>query len=119
MPSPAAGDPPRTRRPGIMRRVLIGLLLLRVMAHVAAPVHLMLRETELIFRTNAARADTRPAFPYEEVTMPRPDGARQIAWLMKREGARPDGGHAGEDDVWVLYLHGNASTIGSRMNVAH
>ena len=25
----------------------------------------------------------------------------------------------GDEDLWVLYLHGNASTIASRMNVAH
>jgi pimeloyl-ACP methyl ester carboxylesterase len=118
MLSPAAGDP-RARGSRTLRRVLIGLLLLVILAYVAATLHLMLRETELIFRTDVARADTRPAFPYEEVTMPRSDGARQIAWLMKRQDTRPDGGPAGSDDVWVLYLHGNASTIGSRMNVAH
>src|SRR5262245_56869807 len=79
----------------------------------------MTQETELIFRTNAARADTRPAFPYEQIDRPRADGARQFAWVM-RAGATDSSDAAGaQADLWVLYLHGNASTIASRMSVAH
>jgi uncharacterized protein len=77
----------------------------------------MSQETEIIFRTTVARADTFPSFPYQQIALPRTDGARQIAWIMAREngeGKREDG-----EDLWVLYLHGNAATIASRMNVAH
>jgi fermentation-respiration switch protein FrsA (DUF1100 family) len=101
----------------LLRRALIGLVLLISFGYSAAMVRLMLHETELIFRTNLARADSKPSFGYEQIDLPRTDGARQFAWIM-RNGSVP----AHDDDArerWVLYLHGNASTIASRMNVAH
>jgi len=103
-----------TRR---VRQVALAIIALAVVAYGAALVRLMTQETELIFRTAAGRADTRPAFPYTQIDLPRTDGARQFAWRMERA---TDGtnGHGGSGD-WVLYLHGNASTVGSRMNVKH
>jgi uncharacterized protein len=101
----------------LLRRALIGLVLLIAFGYAAAIVRLMLQETELIFRTGAARADTTPSFGYEQIDLPRTDGARQFAWVM-RNGASPVG-TADAHERWVLYLHGNASTVASRMNVAH
>jgi uncharacterized protein len=88
-----------------------------VAVYMAAIARLMSQETELIFRTAAARADTRPSFPYQQIELPRTDRARQIAWVMEREKA--EGKRESDEDLWVLYLHGNAATIASRMNVAH
>jgi fermentation-respiration switch protein FrsA (DUF1100 family) len=106
-----------------LRRAVILILSLVVVAYSIAIVHLMMRETQLIFRTDVARADTRPPFPYEQIDLPRRDGARQFAWRMTQGASRPQtraiGDSAELDDVWVLFLHGNASTIASRMNVAH
>jgi len=108
------------------RRALIVLFLLIVCAYAAAIVDLMMRETTIIFRTDVARADARPAFPFEQVDLPRADGARQFAWVMRAASgleargpveSRVRDGEA--SSVWVLFLHGNASTIASRMNVAH
>ena len=101
---------------GRLRRILIVLVALAVGAYAAAVVRLMIEETELIFRTAAARADTPPSFPYEQIDVPRSDGLRQFAWRIERDGAAE-----GEDDrqTWVLFLHGNASTVASRMNVKH
>src|SRR5262245_35424557 len=79
----------------------------------------MTQETELIFRTSAARADTRPAFPYEQIDLPRADGARQFAWVMRAATGNNGDAAGAPGDLWVLYLHGNASTIASRMSVAH
>jgi fermentation-respiration switch protein FrsA (DUF1100 family) len=87
----------------------VTLVLLCVFAYGAAVAHLISQETELIFRNGAARADRRPSVPYQQVDIPRADGARQFGWVIR----------ANEADVWVLFLHGNASTIASRMNVAH
>jgi fermentation-respiration switch protein FrsA (DUF1100 family) len=108
------------------RQALVLLFLLIVCAYAAAIVTLMMRETTIIFRTDVARADLRPAFPFEQVDLPRPDGARQFAWVMrtgsglKAQGSGEKGIGADESSgVWVLFLHGNASTIASRMNVAH
>ena len=111
------------RRPGVevsrWQRALGIVVLLVVLAYAAAILRLMSQETELIFRTDDARSDSRPSFAYEQVDIPRVDGARQFAWVM-RKGVGPTAQESGEgEDLWVLYLHGNASTIASRMNVAH
>jgi fermentation-respiration switch protein FrsA (DUF1100 family) len=92
-----------------LRRVIVTLVLLIVVAYGAAVAHLMSQETELIFRNATARADRRPSMPYRQVDIPRADGERQFGWEIPAAGA----------DIWVLFLHGNASTIASRMNVAH
>jgi fermentation-respiration switch protein FrsA (DUF1100 family) len=91
------------------RRAFVALVAVVVIGYAAAIARLMSQETELIFRTAGARSDFRPSMPYQQVEVPRTDGARQFAWIMPRD----------ESDVWVLFLHGNASTIGSRMNVKH
>jgi fermentation-respiration switch protein FrsA (DUF1100 family) len=110
-----------------LRRLLLAVVLLGVFVYVAAMVHLITQETTLIFRAADARADSRPAFPFEEVDLARPDRARQFAWIMRRDTeskssqARMLGASEAREgaDLWVLYLHGNASTIASRMNVRH
>ena len=112
MRTAATYPPPRRRR----RRATLFLVLLATVLYGGAVGYLMLHETRLIFRTDIARADTRPSFAYEQVDVPRPDGAMQFAWRM------PTAAAAAADSpeaLWVLFLHGNASTIGSRMNVAH
>jgi fermentation-respiration switch protein FrsA (DUF1100 family) len=98
-----------------LRQVVFAIIALTVIAYSAAVVRLMMQETELIFRTAVARADTRPTFPYTQIDLPRTDGARQFAWRLER-AAEGTNGHGGD---WVLYLHGNASTVASRMNVNH
>jgi uncharacterized protein len=85
--------------------------------YAGAIARLMSQETELIFRTAAARADTYPSFPYQQIELPRTDRARQIAWIMERETR--EAARDNDEDLWVLYLHGNAATIASRTNVAH
>jgi pimeloyl-ACP methyl ester carboxylesterase len=107
---PADLAPPRR-----LRRALIALIVIASGAYAAAVVRLMTQETELIFRTGAAHADTQPPFPYERVELPRADGARQFAWRI--EGKPADGKPI--EPTWVLFLHGNASTVASRMNVKH
>ena len=102
---------------GLVRRVVLGLLLLAILAYGGAIVHLMLQETELIFRTAAARADTFPSFPYTTVDLPRSDGAAQFGWRMPADRSAPAAGAL--TNLWVLYLHGNASTVASRMSVKH
>jgi fermentation-respiration switch protein FrsA (DUF1100 family) len=106
----------RPSRRGRVRRVLAAVALVGALAYTAAVVWLMTQESELIFRTDVAKADTRPSFPYEEIDVPRADGARQFAWRMQKDKGDATG-KAGE--IWVLYLHGNASTVASRMNVKH
>jgi uncharacterized protein len=114
----ATGAAPDVRRRlRLVRRLLLVLAALLVTVYAAAVARLMWQETELIFRTAGARNDARPAFPYEQIELRRSDGMRQFAWVMKRGDAPATPVRA--DDLWVLFLHGNASTIASRMNVAH
>ena len=67
-----------------LRQVVLAIIVLTVIAYGAAVVRLMMQETELIFRTAVARADTRPTFPYTQIDLPRTDGARQFAWRLER-----------------------------------
>jgi fermentation-respiration switch protein FrsA (DUF1100 family) len=113
-----AGAVERGAKRNWLRRAVAAVLILAILGYGAALVHLMIQETELIFRTAGARADSKPLAPYTTVDLPRADGARQFAWrLPAADGS--GGGSSGEGPFWVLYLHGNASTIASRMNVKH
>jgi fermentation-respiration switch protein FrsA (DUF1100 family) len=75
-------------------------------------IWLVSQETALVFQAPRVLGDLRPAAPFEQVTIPRADGLRQIAWVM-RTASQPDA-HA-----WVIYLHGNDATIASRLNILH
>lgn len=69
------------------------------------------RETQLVFEAGSTLATGRPGFPYDQIDVPRADGVQQFAWVMRT--ADSDGG------PWVLYLHGNASSLASQVNIAH
>lgn len=112
-PGPANLAPRRSRR---LRQFLVALAVVGSGVYAAGVVWLMTQETELIFRTTVARADATPSFAFQQVDIPRTDGARQFAWRMDRDETN-QGGTA--DETWVLFLHGNASTVASRMNVKH
>src|SRR5215204_4185399 len=90
------------------RRALTALLLTVAFLYVAALVYLVTQETRIVFEAGRPLSESRPSFPYEQIDVPRPDGARQFAWVMRNPGARS----------WVLYLHGNSATIASRVNIA-
>lgn len=95
-----------------MRRVLTVLALVITAVYGLALIGLMSQETRLVFQAGGALDTARPAFPYQQIDIRRTDGAVRYAWLMKQEasaGVRP----------WVLFLHGNAATIASRLNISH
>lgn len=92
-------------------RVLLRLLLLSAIGYVVAVLWLIGQESRLVFQAGSTLAEGRPPFPYEQVDIPRDDAAAQFAWVMPAEDpAAP---------VWVLYLHGNATSIASQVNIAH
>jgi fermentation-respiration switch protein FrsA (DUF1100 family) len=104
---PATGDSPAPRR--VTRaRILLLLALLPVCGYGSAMVWLVTQETRIVFQAGRPLGESRPAFPYEQVDIPRNDGARQFAWVMRNPDAR----------AWVLFLHGNSATIASRVNIA-
>jgi fermentation-respiration switch protein FrsA (DUF1100 family) len=92
-------------------RLLLVVLAIVVVGYAAAVLWLIGQETTVVFQAGRTLAPGRPSFPYSQIDIPRPDGARQFAWVMRR----------GDSDAgpWVLFLHGNAATIASNVNISH
>lgn len=92
-------------------RALVLLLGLVVLGYVGSVLWLMTQETRLVFQAGETLSAGRPPFAYEQLDIPRTDGARQFAWRMPLASPGPS--------PWVLFLHGNASTIASHVNISH
>jgi fermentation-respiration switch protein FrsA (DUF1100 family) len=92
-------------------RFLLLCFLLVAVGYIGAVLWLMAQETRLVFQASTTLGPARPAMPFESIELPRPDGARQFGWVMRRGGT--------DQGTWVLYLHGNAATIGSQVNISH
>jgi len=86
-------------------------MIIAVVGYTAATIWLIRQETRLVFQAGSTLATGRPPFPYEQVDVPRSDGIRQFAWLIRHSGS--------DSGPWVLYLHGNISTIASHVNISH
>jgi len=113
-PAPKYTGPERRKRPRWRPRpirVLLILLLLSVVGYAVAVIWLIGRETQLVFQAGNMLATGRPPFPYDRIVVPRTDGVAQFAWVM------PTGDS--DEGLWVLYLHGNASSVASQVNIAH
>lgn len=93
-------------------RVILALLVLAALGYGAAVLYLVSQETRLVFQAGRTLSATRPDFQFDQIDLPRADGARQFAWIMPAPGASPD-------SPWVLFLHGNAATIAAKVNIAH
>lgn len=96
-------------------RVVLGILLVAVVAYAGAMVWLVTQETRLVFQAGVPLGDRRPARPYQQADWTDGEGAQAHgarAWVM------PAGADAASRP-WVVFLHGNASTIASRMNIVH
>jgi len=89
-------------------RVLLTLLVIAAIGYGGVVIWLMTQETRLVFQAGATLAPTRPPFPFEQIDIPHHDGTQQFAWVMEQPGS----------GTWVLFLHGNAATIASRVNIA-
>ena len=99
--------------------ILIGLVVLLLLAYGSAMVWIVTQETRLVFRAGRALGDARPPFPFEQIDLPRSDGARQFAWVMPYapdEVPASDG--VTSSAPWLLFLHGNASSIATPWNIA-
>jgi fermentation-respiration switch protein FrsA (DUF1100 family) len=90
-------------------RLVVAALALVALAYGGAAVWLMTQETRLVFEAQNRLGPARPAAPWEQVEIPRDDGARQFAWVMRRAG--------GDSGAWAIFLHGNSATIASRVNI--
>jgi pimeloyl-ACP methyl ester carboxylesterase len=94
-----------------LRRALILVGILAVMGYGGAMLWLVVEETAIVFDPKPL-GDLRPAAPFEDVTIDRPAEPRQRLWIMRTPADSPS-------RPWVLYLHGNASNIASRLNILH
>lgn len=95
-------------------RVLAGLVALLVLGYLGATAWLVTHETQLVFANGQPLGDRRPAQPFEQVE-DRADGSGAPiarAWLMPN-AVSP------ETRPWLIFLHGNDATIGSRLNIVH
>jgi fermentation-respiration switch protein FrsA (DUF1100 family) len=92
-------------------RVLLSLLVIAALCYGAAVIWLVRQESRLVFQAGSTLATGRPDFAYEQLHIPRSDGVHQFAWGMRH----------GDSDAgpWVLYLHGNATTVASQVNISH
>ena len=93
-----------------VRRILLTIAVTAALVYAGAIVYLMTQETRLVFAAGRPLAAARPTPPFEQVDIAANDGRRQFGWVMRRGG---DSGSA----PWLLYLHGNAATIASRVNI--
>ena len=90
---------------------MLTLVAIAFVSYSVAVLWLVAQETRLVFQASRTLAASRPDFPYEQVEIPRVDGARQFAWVITPGGAG--------QGTWVLFLHGNAATIASNVNISH
>jgi fermentation-respiration switch protein FrsA (DUF1100 family) len=95
-----------------LRRALIVVGLLAILAYGGAIVWLISHETRIVFEAVQPIGDRRPAAPFEEVWIDRGPDPRQRLWILPAP-ADPD------SRPWVIYLHGNASNIASRLSILH
>jgi len=98
----------------VLRRIVIGVMTGAVVLYGGAMVWLVAQETSLIFRASPVLGELRPKTPFEQVTLQAPGGPRQVAFVM-----RGPSDEAAVERPWVIFLHGNASTIASRLNILH
>ena len=95
-----------------LRRVLFGIAVFALVAYGGAIVWLIANETRLVFQPGQAGAAFTPAPPVEQILSPATPGPRLRIWVMRASAAS-------DSSPWIFFLHGNASTIASRMNVLH
>ncbi|HVL67418.1 MAG TPA: alpha/beta fold hydrolase [Vicinamibacterales bacterium] len=92
------------------RRILLTIAVSAALVYVLAVAYMASQETRLVFAAGNPLAQSRPASPFEQVDLVRPDGLRQFAWILRSP--------AGADSApWLLYLHGNRATVASRVNI--
>jgi fermentation-respiration switch protein FrsA (DUF1100 family) len=98
--------------PRLVRRLLAAAALVAAAVYGGLVLWLVSHETAIVFAPPGELGPRRPAQPFEQVDLPRRDGSRQFAWILRTRtdsDARP----------WILYLHGNSSTIAQRLNIVH
>jgi uncharacterized protein len=95
----------------LLRRTLIVVSILAATGYGAGILWLVTQETAIVYDPKPL-GTLRPAAPFEDLTIDRAAAPRLRLWIMRAASdspARP----------WVLYLHGNASNVATRLNILH
>jgi len=111
--TPKYTGPERRKRPRWRPRpfrVLFVLLGLSTAGYVVAVLWLVIQESRIVVEAGSAPVTAPPSLAHEAIALGG-EPARQIAWIVPATGA--DAG------PWAIYLHGNATNIGSPVNIAH
>jgi fermentation-respiration switch protein FrsA (DUF1100 family) len=95
-----------------VRRILAAAIGVVAVAYLGAVGYLVASETSIVFETGGALGPLRPGPPIQQIESRRDDGSRQVTWVMP---AAQDADGA----PWVIFLHGNGSSISSRLNILH
>lgn len=95
----------------LFRRALFLVVVLAVLAYAGGVIWLVTQETRIVFDPRP-QGDLRPAAPFDEVFIEPTQAPRQRLWVMRTLGDSAD-------RPWVIYLHGNASNVATRMNILH
>jgi fermentation-respiration switch protein FrsA (DUF1100 family) len=95
----------------LLRRTLIVVGILAVTGYGAGILWLVTQETTIVFDPKPL-GPLRPAPPFEDVMIERAADPRQRLWIMRTAADSPS-------RPWVLYLHGNASNVATRLNILH
>lgn len=88
-----------------LRRALVAVGIAAIVLYAGAVAFMMSQETRLIFLPRPTLGDLRPAPPFEQVDRP-------FGWMMRTAAA-------GDERPWILFFHGNDSTIAARLNIEH
>ena len=93
-----------------VRRVAITIAAIVAGSYSGAVVYLMTQETRLVFAAGRPLAASRPQQPFEQVPLDRSNTTGRFAWIMPQSADTTSA-------PWVLFLHGNAATVASRVNI--
>jgi uncharacterized protein len=96
----------------LLRRVLLTIGLGCIVLYCAGVAWLMWHESAIVFAPPSELGPRRPNAPFEQVEITREDRTRQFAWIMR--SSRDVDAHP-----WILYFHGNSSTVAHRLNIVH
>jgi pimeloyl-ACP methyl ester carboxylesterase len=88
-----------------LRRIVIAAGLVAILLYSGAVAFMMSQETRLVFLPHTTLGSLRPNAPFEQVEDP-------FGWIMR---TGPDA----TDRPWIIFFHGNDSTIASRLNIEH
>lgn len=75
------------------------------MLYAGAVAFMMSQETRLIFQPHPLLGTLRPSSPFQQVSRP-------FGWMMRTASAD-------KNRPWIIFFHGNDSTIATRLNIEH